>query len=111
MVTYNPHLTIPLRKKLRLTQPGLAELLGVKEKQIYRYEKGIQQPKMNAVLILYELYKANGFTTFPLMIDDEKQPIEFPIQGAEPENLGVTKSQSLGELSDKFIQNRFYRTQ
>lgn len=51
----NPEGIKSLRQRLGLTQPQLAELLGVDRNTVNRWEMGIRQPRGPAVKLLEQL--------------------------------------------------------
>jgi transcriptional regulator with XRE-family HTH domain len=78
-IKYNTDLTKVLREKLDLSRDKFGKLLDITERQVYRYEHGTCSPPMDKITLLYGLYVQNGFSTFPLMLDEDGFPIEFQI--------------------------------
>lgn len=58
-----------LRKDKGLTQKELAEMVGLNQAQIHRYEKGAAEPSMSA---LKRLALALGVTTDELVFEDDE---------------------------------------
>jgi transcriptional regulator with XRE-family HTH domain len=59
-----------LRKDKSLTQKELAEMVGLNQAQIHRYEKGAAEPSMSA---LKRLALALGVTTDELVFEDDER--------------------------------------
>lgn len=73
------------RKKLGLTQEGLAELVNVSPHYIYEIERGMKSPSMETMVLLAEKMELS---------------IDYIIYGNQRQNLG-SLYRKLDELSDE----------
>ena len=102
MYSYNPQLTKQLREKSDLTQYQLANLLDLRDKQIQRYETGQASPHWETIGILYEMYRAENLTSFPLMINENGAILAIPI-GNTPPAVSLTQEPVQSDLLKKIM--------
>jgi transcriptional regulator with XRE-family HTH domain len=69
------HRLAALRKERDLTQPDLAERVGVHVSQLRRYEAGTSQPTLE---VLRQMAKALGVSADVLMFDESERGPEDP---------------------------------
>jgi len=91
-----------LRKAKDLTQKELAELVGLNQAQIHRYEKGAAEPSMSA---LKHLALALGVTTDELVFEeDERGPDEeLRLQFEAVSRFGTEEKKAAKEVLDGLI--------
>ena len=91
-----------LRKDKGLTQQGLAELVGLHQAQIHRYESGSSEPSMSA---LKRLALALGITTDELVFEEEERgpAEEFRLQFAALSEFSEDEKKTAKELLDSLI--------
>lgn len=91
-----------LRKDKGLTQKELAEIVGLNQAQVHRYEKGAAEPSMSA---LKRLALALGVTTDELVFeDDERGPDdELRLQFEAVSKFGPDEKKTAKEVLDGLI--------
>src|SRR3989338_9872726 len=81
-LTYNPHLTFDLRKRLCWSRARLGRELDLTERQIYSYEHSQANPPLPTLGKLYAFFVQHKIPAFPIFVDKQGNIISFALPGS-----------------------------
>ena len=90
------------REELGMTQPELAQKIGVSKGSIGNYESGVSSPNENILFRLFEILKCDANYLYQ---DDINKKVEIDLDFSEHEKNMIKKYRALDHISQKAVNS------